>query len=215
VNDFAGLLRRTVYVIAACAALVVICYYFVDRPVAIFVNDHRIPRFEELQWLTEPPPLVQSWAPLLLVVLLIRRAGGPWRHWQHVLFVACISLIVADQFRQSLGDLFGRYWPETWHDNNPSLIGTGTYGFHPFQVDDDVGSFPSGHSARIVGFASVFWLAMPRSRRLCVALAVPMLVALVGMDYHFVGDVIAGSTLGAIVGTYAAALSGLERNPDL
>ena len=132
-----------------------------------------------------------------------------------MLFVACVSLIVADQFRQSLGDLFGRYWPETWHDNNPSLIGTDTYGFHPFQVGDDVGSFPSGHSARIVGFASVFWLSMPRSRWLCVVLAVPMLVALVGMDYHFVGDVIAGSTLGAIVGTYAVALGGCKQTETI
>jgi membrane-associated phospholipid phosphatase len=213
VIDFARLLRRTVFAIAACAVLVIICYYFVDRPVAFFVHDHRIPQFEELRWLTEPPPLVQSWAPLLLVLLGVRRAFGPGRRWQHVLFVACISLIVADQFRQSLGDLFGRYWPETWHDDNPSLIGTGAYGFHPFQVGDDVGSFPSGHSARIVGFTSVFWLAMPRSRWLCVVLGVPMLVALVGMDYHFVGDVIAGSTLGAIVGAWAARLSShdLER----
>jgi membrane-associated phospholipid phosphatase len=211
-DDFRRMLRLSCFAVAACAIVVVVCYYFVDRPVAFFVNDHRLPRFEELRWLTEPPPLVQSWAPLLLVLVLIRRAGGPWRHWQHVLFVACVSLIVADQFRQSLGDLFGRYWPETWHDNNPSLIGTGAYGFHPFEVGDDVGSFPSGHSARIVGFASVFWLAMPRSRWLCVVLGMPMLVALVGMDYHFVGDVIAGSTLGAIVGTYAVALGDRKRS---
>ncbi len=201
------MLRRTFFALVGCTIAVVICYYFVDRPVAFFMHDHGIPRFEELRWLTEPPPLVQSWAPLVLVLLAIRRALGPWRYWQQVLFVACVSLIVADQFRESLGDLFGRYWPETWHNNNPSLIGTGAYGFHPFQVGDDVGSFPSGHSARIVGFASVFWLAMPRSRWLCVVLAVPMLVALVGMDYHFVGDVIAGSTLGGIVGAYAVALS--------
>jgi membrane-associated phospholipid phosphatase len=207
---FRPLLQRTLWALVACTVAVVICYYFVDRPVARFVHDHRIPRLEELRWLTEPPPLVQSWAPLLLVLLLIRRAGGPWQHWQHVLFVACVSLIVADQFRQSLGDLFGRYWPETWHDNNPSWIGTGAYGFHPFQVGDDVGSFPSGHSARIVGFASVFWLAMPRTRWLYVILGLPMLAALVGMDYHFVGDVIAGSTLGAIVGSWAARLSSLD-----
>src|SRR6476469_5455008 len=187
---FRPLLQRTLWALVACTVAVVICYYFVDRPVARFVHDHRIPRFEELRWLTEPPPLVQSWAPLLLVILAVRRAAGRWRHWQHVLFVACVSLIVADQFRQSLGDLFGRYWPETWHDNNPSLIGTGTYGFHPFQVGDDVGSFPSGHSARVLGFASIFWLAMPRSRWVCAVIAVPMLVALVGMDYHSVGDVV-------------------------
>jgi membrane-associated phospholipid phosphatase len=209
-TSFRRKLQRSLFALAACSIAVVICYYFVDRPVAFFVHDHRIPRLEELRWLTEPPPLVQSWAPLALVLLAMRRAVGPWRRWQHVLCVACVSLIIADQFRQSLGDLFGRYWPETWHDNNPSLIGSGAYGFHPFQVGDDIGSFPSGHSARIVGFASVFWLAMPRSRWACVVVGLPMLVALVGMDYHFVGDVVAGGTLGAIVGSWAARLSSLN-----
>jgi membrane-associated phospholipid phosphatase len=208
-RQYVRLFRGTIAAIATCTVLVIVCYYFVDRPVAYFVHDRRIPRFEELRWLTEPPPLVQSWAPLLLLLLAVRRAFGPWRQWQHVLFVACVSLIVADQFRQSLGDLFGRYWPETWHDNNPSLIGTGNYGFHPFQVGDDIGSFPSGHAARIVGFASVFWVALPRWRWVCVLLAAPMLVALVGMDYHFVGDVVAGSVLGGIVGAWVVRLSGI------
>lgn len=183
-----------------------LCYYFVDRPAAFFVHRHRPPCVDELRWLTEPPPLVQSWSPLVLVLLAIRRAAGPWRRWQTALFLACVSVIVADQFRQSLGDLCGRYWPETWHDNNPSLIGTGAYGFHPFQVGDDTGSFPSGHAARIAAFFAVFWLAMPRGRWLYAVLAAPMLIALVVLNYHFVGDVIAGSVLGALVGTWATWL---------
>jgi membrane-associated phospholipid phosphatase len=202
------LIVRSLSAIAACGLAVLFCYYFIDRPVAFFVYEHRTPRLDELKQLTEPPPLLQSWSPLVLVLLAVRRVLGPWKRWQQVLFLACISLIVADQFRESIGDLFGRYWPETWHDNNPSLIGTGTYGFHPFQVGDDVGSFPSGHAARILGFASVFWLAMPRSRWVCVVVAVPMLLALIGMDYHFVGDVVAGSVLGGIVGAWAARFSG-------
>jgi membrane-associated phospholipid phosphatase len=174
--------------------------------VAIFVHSHQLARFEQFRWLTEPPPLVQSWSPLVLIALAVRRAFGEWRPWQRALFVACVSLIVADQFRQSLGDLCGRYWPETWHDNNPSLISSGAYGFHPFEVGDDVGSFPSGHAARIAAFASVFWLALPRGRWVCAIVALPMLIALVAMDYHFVGDVVAGTTLGAIVGTWATRL---------
>jgi membrane-associated phospholipid phosphatase len=205
--DLERLLRRTLFTVAGCTALVVFSYYFVDRPIAIFVHQHEIPRVEEFRWLTEPPPLVQSWSPLVLIVLAVRRAFGPWRPWQQVLFVACVSLIVADQFRESLGDLCGRYWPDTWHDYNPSLIGTGAYGFHPFQFGDDIGSFPSGHAARISAFAVVFWLGMPRGRWLYAIVAVPMLIALVAMNYHFVGDIIAGFVLGAIVGVWASALS--------
>jgi membrane-associated phospholipid phosphatase len=209
-QDFRPLLIRTLIATAACVIAVVVCYYYVDKPVAFFVYRHEIARFAEFRWLTEPPPLVQGWSPLVLVALAVRRAFGPWRRWQAVLFFACVSLIVADQFRQSLGDLCGRYWPETWHDNNPSLIGTGAYGFHPFKVGDDVGSFPSGHAARIVGFLSVFWLAILRGRWLYAIIAVPMLVALVATDYHFVGDVVAGSVLGGIVGAWAAWLGGYD-----
>jgi membrane-associated phospholipid phosphatase len=207
-SDYRLLLRRSLVALFAGGVAVIICYYFVDRPVAFFVHDHLFAKIEQLRWLTEPPPLVQSWSPLVLLALAVRRAFGEWRPWQRVLFLACVSLIVADQFRQSLGDLCGRYWPETWHDNNPSLIGTGAYGFHPFEVGDDVGSFPSGHSTRIAAFASVFWLAIPHWRWLYAVVALPMLISLIAMDYHFVGDVVAGTTLGALVGVWAVRLSG-------
>jgi membrane-associated phospholipid phosphatase len=202
-SSYIQLLRRTIVAIVMCGLAVIICYYFVDRPVAFFVHRHKLAGVEEFRWLTEPPPLVQSWSPLVILLLCVRRAFGQWQRWHAALFVACVSLIIADQFRESLGDLCGRYWPETWHNNNPSLIGTGAYGFHPFEVGDDIGSFPSGHAARISAFFAVLWQVMPRFRWVYVALAAPMLFALVAVNYHFVGDVIAGSTLGAVIGSWA------------
>jgi membrane-associated phospholipid phosphatase len=192
---------------------VVICYFWIDRPVAFFVYDHHINGIDVFRWLTYPPPEVQNWSALVLTLLIIRRAWGPFLRWQKLLLVACISLMVADDFRISLGDVFGRYWPETWTHDNPSLIGTGTYGFHLFQRGDDIGSFPSGHACRIFGFAAVWLVAMPRNRTVQVVatvLCVPMLISLVAMDYHFVSDVIAGSVLGWIVATYAAHLARLQ-----
>jgi membrane-associated phospholipid phosphatase len=205
-QELLSVLRRSIVAATACVFAVILCYFFIDRPVALYVHKHGVNRFTLLKWLTYPPPLVQTWSPLVIALLVVRRAWWPWRRWQHVLFIACVSLIVADQCRESLGHLFDRYWPETWHDNNPSLIGTGTYGFHPFQSGDDTGSFPSGHAARIAAFASVFWIAMPRGRWLFAILSIPMLIALVAMNYHFVSDVIAGSVLGAIVAAYAVQL---------
>jgi len=80
--DFRTLLWRTLFVLVACAMAVVICYYFVDRQVALFVHRHTLNRFAELRWLTEPPPLVQSWSPIVLVLLCVRRASGPWRRYE-------------------------------------------------------------------------------------------------------------------------------------
>src|SRR6266480_980761 len=203
-SEYRGLLRRTLIITAVCIVAVLICYFWIDRPVAFFVYGHHINKIEVFRWFTYPPPEVQNWSALMLTILVLRRAWGPFLRWQKVLLVACVSLIVADDFRISLGDVFGRYWPETWTHDNPSLIGTGTYGFHPFQRGDDIGSFPSGHAGRILG------IAMPQSRMIATVLCAPMLVSLVAMNYHFVSDVIAGSVLGAIVATYAAHLARLQ-----
>ncbi len=212
-NDYRRLLCRTLIITALCVVAVLICYFWIDRPMAFFVYQHHINTFQVFRWFTYPPPEVQNWSALVLTILVVRRTWGPFLRWQKVLLVACLSLIVADDFRISLGDVFGRYWPETWTHNNLSLIGTGTYGFHPFQRGDDIGSFPSGHACRILGFAGVWLIAMPRSRTVQIVvmvLCVPMLVSLVAMNYHFVSDVIAGSVLGALVATYAAHLARLQ-----
>jgi len=196
-EDYRALLRRSLIATGICVLTVLICYFWIDRPVAFFVYDHHINGIEVFPWLTYPPPEVQNWSALVLTLPIIRRAWGPFLRWQKVLLVACISLIVADDFRISLGDVFGRCWPQTWTHDNPSLIGTGTYGFHPFQRGDDIGSFPSGHACRIFGFAGVWMIAVPESRVVTIVLAVPMLLSLVAVNYHFVSDVIAGSILGA------------------
>jgi membrane-associated phospholipid phosphatase len=212
-NEYRRLLRRTVIIVTLCIAVVLVCYFWIDRPVAFFVYRHHINTIQIFRWLTYPPPEVQNWSALVLTILMIRRAWGPFVRWQKVLLVACLSLIVADDFRISLGDVFGRYWPETWTHDNPSLIGTGTYGFHPFQRGDDIGSFPSGHACRTLGFAAVWMIAMPRNRTVqivAIVLCASMLVSLVAMNYHFVSDVIAGSVLGGLVATYAAHLARLE-----
>lgn len=206
-SRYRELLSRTLIAIAICAVAVVVCYFWVDRPVAFYVHRRHVDDFRIFRWLTYPPPIVQAWSPLIVAVLVVLRAWWPFARWQRLLLLACLSLIVADQFRTSAGDACGRYWPETWFHDNPSLIGSGTYGFHPFHYGDDIGSFPSGHAARILGFAAVWWIAVRKSRALCIAIAAPMLISLVAMNYHFVGDVIAGSFLGAIVGAWATALA--------
>ena len=209
-EDYALLLRRSAIAVAVCVGAIVLCYFWIDRPVAFFVYHHGTEHARLWRWLTYPPPEFQTWSPLALTLLCIRRAWGRWTRWQHALFVACLSVIVADQFRYCLGDIVGRYWPETWRHDNPSLINTGTYGFHPFQRGDDIGSFPSGHATRIVSFGAPWVIAFPRTVVAVTVIALPMILSLIAMNYHFVGDVIGGSVLGGIVAAYAVQLAGLK-----
>jgi membrane-associated phospholipid phosphatase len=209
-QNLRALVQRSLLAIAMCLVAVAVCYIWVDRPVAFYMRDHEIEKIKLFKWLTYPPPIVQTWSPLVLALLVVRRAWGPLGRFEKTLGVAFLSLIVANQCRTSLGDLCGRYWPETWSDHNPSLIGTGTYGFHPFEGGDDLGSFPSGHASRILGFTSVWWIAMPRGRVFWIVACPPLLGSLVAMNYHFVGDVIAGSVLGGVVGACAAHFANLR-----
>lgn len=208
-TDFKRLLWNTLAALLLCAALVTVCYFFVDRPLAFFIHDHEINTHPVLKWLTYPPPIVESWAPVVLAALMVRRAWGPWRRWEWAVLAACLALVVAEEFRETLSYLFGRYWPGTWIDNNPSLIRDGEYGFHPFHSGSAYSSFPSGHTARTLAVAAVVWVAYPRWRWAAVVASVAVVTGLLGMDYHFVGDVIAGGFLGSIVGTYTACCCGL------
>jgi membrane-associated phospholipid phosphatase len=209
--DVRHLLRNSLVALLVCAVLVALCYWFVDRPVARYVHDERIAEHRVLEWLTYPPPIVQAWVPVVLAALMVRRAWGPFRRWELALIAAGVGMVLADQFRETLSYAFGRYWPETWIDGNPSLIRDGAYGFHPFHGGSAYGSFPSGHTARTLAVAIVVWTAYPRWRWACALASVAIAVGLIGMNYHFVGDVIAGGFVGGIVGAYAAHFAGLER----
>jgi len=228
------LLARSLVALAVCAVLVALCYFFVDRRVAFFVHDqgfaHWYPVWGHpaLAWLTYPPPWLETWSPVALAALAVRRAFGPFRRWELALLAACVSLLVSVQVKETLKFAFGRYWPDTWTHGNPSLIGSGAYGFHPFASEGPgqggwYDSFPSGHTTRSVAIAAVYWVAYPRWRWAAVAAPAAVVVGLIGMNYHFVGDTVAGGFVGGLVGVYAAHCAGLgpghrnvgqDRSPD-
>jgi membrane-associated phospholipid phosphatase len=193
--------------------LVALCYWFVDQPVAFFVRDEGINRYSFLKWLTYPPKYFQDWSPAVLVGLMVRRAFGPFHRYELALLAATISVVLADQFKQSLAFVFGRTWPDTWIDNNPSLLRDGVSHFNFFHGGRGYESFPSGHTARTLAAAAVVWIAYPWWRWAALAASLAVAVGLIGMDYHFVGDVVAGGFIGALVGIYTAYLCGLSPDP--
>src|SRR5437762_11696093 len=94
------LLRRSLIALAICLGAVLVCYFWIDRPTAFFVDRHHLDQVKVFQWLTYPPPELQTWSPLILTALALRRTWGPWSRWQRALFVASVSLILTDQFRE-------------------------------------------------------------------------------------------------------------------
>ena len=194
-----SLVIRSLGAVLLCALLVALCYFFVDRPVAWFVHDH-VPHSALLVWPTLVPPIFVRLAPWATIVAFVWWAWQPQRSGPKVLLALSLSLIVAEAIKDQLKWCAGRYWPETWVNNNPSLIQDGAYGFHPFHKGIAFESFPSGHTLVVFSLMSIAWLLWPRWRWLWSLAALAVVVGLLGMNYHFVGDVVAGTFLGSITG---------------
>ena len=103
-----------------------------------------------------------------------------------------------------LKDVFGRTWPETWVNNNPSYFTNGTYGFFPFHGGQGWRAFPSGHTTAIAAAAGAAWCLWPKHRRLGVPLALAVAIGLLGANYHWLSDILAGAIVGVTTGVVAA-----------
>lgn len=196
--------------------LVSVCYFWIDRPVAWFVHDRDLAAFDAahgdfLKYITYVPPWAQSAAPTVLVLGMLWYFARPESHTARTISAASIVLLVAEDIKEQLKFALGRTWPDTWIDNNPSLIANDVYGFHPFTGGVAYSASPSGHTTLTVSVMGVLWVAYPRLRIVWVLLALTEAVALVSLNYHFVGDVVGGAFLGGICGVCAARVAKLGR----
>lgn len=181
---------------------VFLCYYKIDRQTANWVYLHGYSTYRSLNNLTLIPGIFVLLASVFYIVMAIRFCLGYWSNLDLRLLMFSNTIAITQFLKDFFKILFGRYWPETWTNNNPSLIKDHLYGFHLVSFGDAYASFPSGHTAVVVAGATTIWLLIPRLRILAVLLILATAVGLVGSDYHFVGDVIAGGVLGYLVSIF-------------
>jgi membrane-associated phospholipid phosphatase len=182
--------------------LVTISYTWLDRPLAFFTHSefHGVQLFP---WLTRFPEWLSPLAGLVFVALGLRAlGGGRLSRLEAVILLAGLGLGVAIALKDQLKVAFGRTWPESWLHNNPSLIQNGVYGFNPFHGGAAYSAFPSGHTTAVCAVMSVIWLCYPRARGLCAVVVGVVAIGLLGANYHFLSDVIAGAFLGCSIGWF-------------
>ena len=184
----------------------VVSYVWLDRPIALFAHEH-LHQYDLFAKLTYIPEIISP------VVILAFAAIGLWAlsaralsKLQTVAVLAAASLAVSAGVKDQLKLAFGRTWPETWVRDNPSLIRDGVYGFNPFHGGPGFAAFPSGHTAAICAVMSVLWICYPRYRLLYGICIGAVAIGLVGADFHFIGDVIAGAFLGVSTGWLTVVL---------
>jgi membrane-associated phospholipid phosphatase len=205
--QYAGMTRFQTWLasFAGTAVAVAIAYEWIDRPVSFYAHEHFAPYrfFGQL-------PNLSEWLFAVAAIVFVGAGaaallGRQLTRWQSVVLLSSVSLTASETIKGQLKYVFGRTWPDTWVNNNPSLIHDGIYGFNPFHAGAAYGSFPSGHTAAACAVMSVLWLCYPQYRVLYALFVAAVVAGLIGANFHFVGDIFAGGFIGISTG-YAAVL---------
>lgn len=205
--------RNWLIVSLAMVASVVVSYAWLDRPIALFAHaqTHEYALFERL---TRIPEWMGPLVIVAFVVLGLRTLSGRlMSKLATAIVLTAASLAVATAIKDQLKFAFGRTWPETWVRNNASFIRDGVFGFNPFHGGAEYSAFPSGHTTAVCAVMSVLWICYPKYRAVYAVCVVAVAVGLIGANFHFLSDVIAGAYLGTLIGWLTVFVWDLGHRP--
>ena len=199
-------IKRWIVSLAGVVLASMISFQWLDRPVAHFFHN-TVARPEAFAKLTyAPDPMVPLVVTVFVVLGLMSLSGRALSRLEDCALLCSLSLIVAELTKIQLKLVFGRTWPATFRDNNPSLLHDGVYGFNFFHGGHAYASFPSGHTAVTCAVISVLCIPYPKWRWLYVLAVLAVAIGLIGANYHFVSDVIAGGFVGISSGWMLTSL---------
>jgi membrane-associated phospholipid phosphatase len=205
---FMSAMQRWLAALVLTAFAVAISYLRLDRPLALFAHSlpmvHKHALFEPLTHI--PDPLIPAAGIAFIGLGLYALAGRALARFGRTIVICSFSLTMGQAIKDELKWVFGRTWPETWIDNNPSFIHDRVYGFNWFHGGGGYESFPSGHMTATCALISVLWICYPRFRLLYALAVLAVAVGLIGADFHFLSDVIAGGFIGASTGWLTVVL---------
>lgn len=207
---------------AVCAVLVALSVMFIDRPLATWIHanlgDARFAWFTAtydghplaigpFSLMASPAQALGPAAVFMMAILAVAAAiGRRPRMRGRVILALNVSVFAAKEIIAFAKYVFGKTWPESWLGNNPSWIRDGIYGFFPFHGGSGWGSFPSGHTTVITAPAAILWVVWPALRPLWAAIVAIEIIGLIGANYHYFSDIIAGLYFGTGVGLGVRAL---------
>ncbi len=200
-------LRTCAWLYLAAICSIVFSVLFLDRPISTWMH-HNIDASTLFKPLSQMPILFESLSAIIILACLHKA----WRLKLAPMAIALvITLCLASVVRVSAKYIFGRTWPETWlHSatgSNPSWISDGVEAFHPFMAGAAYNSFPSGHALFTFALVSVYWWRFPNLYPLWLAAMLGAIAGQLGQNYHFLGDLLAGATLGVLCAQISIAIS--------
>jgi len=185
-------------VLALSAAAVILCLCFFDIPIAEFFHTFPSAWRRSLKFLTnliDPKYNNYVWP---LVFFLFRYLLKK-QVWGNRILLVLISIPLGNFFVWILKFIFGRARPDL-------LFSKHLYGFHFFEWNWHLESFPSGHAAGIGAICGAFACFYPRLSALFLVVGFSLALTRVGLGVHFLSDVIAGFTIGLLIAQWTYIL---------
>ena len=206
------------YLLVAVVLLSILSYLFLDRELSLIFSVTRrssfwFPVFHGMQHIAgDMLAYIVSAIPIYLVIML---AVGKYNtKFNRFLFCFSVSDCVAIFVGNRLKFIFGRYWPETFMNNNLSFIKDGVYGFTFFNTYREYQSFPSTHTTAIFAVMTILWIYYPKLRILSAAMCLIVVIGLFGCNYHFLSDIIGGACLGWLSGILVTSYIGNKADTE-
>jgi membrane-associated phospholipid phosphatase len=175
---------------AVTLLLIILSYYFVDVPVAIFCRHIDQNILQVFNWITELG--ISTWylvASLFLFVIFrfYRKNRVNANRALFIFSAVALSGIAAIVVKLTIA----RYRPIIFFEK-------GVYGFDFFNGGYEYNSFPSGHAATIFSLATAMSIFWPKYRAFFFVVAFAVALSRIVLTSHFVSDVIAGALIGSL-----------------
>jgi membrane-associated phospholipid phosphatase len=198
-------LRRLLAASLALIAATLASVLWIDRPLARLLAEFGLGRavFTSSP-VTAPVMIVLAYAGLLLGLGFLITGRKLPKCVEAAMLAGTALLLGLWLTHELLKPLFGRSLPSHY-------LRTGRYGFHWFHGGMAFGSFPSGHSTQAAAMLSVFWMFYPRWRWLYALLMGLLALALMLGQWHYLGDIFAGTLVGCAAGAATMAIWRLAR----
>ncbi len=190
---------KSVALVAATSLLVIISYFYFDRQLVDLLVSANSRQYHFLHYLQQLPEPLLYVAPVAILFYFIQRIREQKNKFAYFSLAWGVAVLVASGLKIGLKFCFGRYWPDTFKENNLSYVHDGIYGFEPFHGGVQYQSFPSGHMMTIVVFAFMLAAFYPKLKWISATAILIVALSLLGLYYHFVSDVLAGAVIGLLV----------------
>ena len=169
-------------------------YFFVDRPLAIFLHQIVSPTFYEIAKIVSFFGLGGLYVAIFSLLWLLSFFILKKPYWIFCSTVLLLSVVVPGLCCNVLKMILGRSRPDL-------LFSQDLYGFYFFHFDlsAEYYSFPSGHATTIAGVAMACYLLWRRFPLLIVGVATLVILSRVILSEHFLSDIMMGAYLGSIM----------------